>query len=238
MDVVAGCTSLLRLDLGVGIGTTSLAPLSVLKCLEELSIDGGYDDDDGGGMSSLAPLLHLPRLQKISLAPCSKLVGLEGLTALRHLKLGYCKMLTSLGPLAHLTALESLDVDEMDLVDDLAPLATLKSLEVLSISGSPQLTSMEPLRGLNINKLGLWNCGFSSLVPLAGLNGLTDLTLFGVDCSLEVVTELTGLRRLSIEECDMLTSLSSLAHLTALEFTGIDNDYGDGLDGLDLAPLV
>jgi serine/threonine protein kinase len=103
----------------------------------------------------------------------------------------------------------------------------------------PQLTSVEPLRGLSgLTSLALSGCEqLTSVEPLRGLSGLTSLDLSGcrqlTSEHLEPLRGLSGLTSLALSGCEQLTSVEPLRGLSGL--TSLDLSWCEQLK--EFAPI-
>lgn len=158
----------------------------------------GTPDTTGG-----IDLHELPALTRIYMVSGpGDLTPLRDLPALREVVLNYCGIRSAEG------------THDPEL--DLGPLSRADELEVLHCA-SPALRSLEPIHALK--KLRYLDCqesSVSSLKPLVALSSLETLYFGpGVDGT-QVVSQLIGLRALSMVGCDQLPDMERLDRLQRL----------------------
>jgi hypothetical protein len=195
---------------------SSLQPLSTLRQLKELRLEGACSatslhglagltnlklfalefESDGGVLRSLEGIS--PGVEEFSLKFAPSLVSLAGIEvcrSMRKLSLLGCGVM-SLQPLQGLSSMAELDVFDCS------------------------LTSLEGLNSLPLLSLSLNHC--SSLTHLSGVEHLSTLKSLVVDycgvASLQSLSQLgEGLQSLSLTSCSSLTQLSGVEHLSALK---------------------
>lgn len=234
---------------------------AALPGLASLQLEPGPLVTSGAALAALTALTALD-LQGMGFYPHRLLASLApgALPQLTSLELGRdrpCRPLREDGTLQHLAAtaprLASLKLTVGRGVTEagLAALGALSGLRTLDLSGSPVadlyaadalegLTALHSLTGLRMSRCDLCDECLAALAPLTTLTAL-DLSypkyfegLF-LDCWLEELADLTGLRTLRLSGCrdidveEGMTHLAALTALTELDIgrTGVMHGAGD-----------
>ncbi|MDL2214036.1 chitobiase/beta-hexosaminidase C-terminal domain-containing protein [Clostridia bacterium OttesenSCG-928-O13] len=182
----------------------TLQSLSSLSRLHTLALEDN-------GLTDLAPVLHLPQLEEISVSfnPGATVETLAGLPQLKELEAFHCGV-EDFSFLEEMPGLKKLNLGN-NAPEGLAPLAGLKQLEDLNLAncGLNDLTALEGLASLR--KLALDNNALKDLAPLAPLTNLKILSLD--DNSIGDLTPLDALADLQ----DLSFAFNSVTDLGPLE---------------------
>lgn len=196
---------------------TSLAPLSGLSRLENLTITGcRFPAED------LSILAKLPELTELNLEDCglSTIENLSGASSLEKLNLK-SNTVRNLEAISTMTALKELNLQH-NAVTELGALAVLTNLETLDISYN-SVTSLADLA--TCGRLTTLNADSNQLTDLRGLNSLSLLSDLTVDYNqiadislLAACTELVNLSFSNNQVTD-IGSLNKLLKLDILDFS-------------------
>ncbi|MGW5927408.1 NACHT domain-containing protein [Streptomyces anulatus] len=215
-----------------------------------------------GDRHDLSPVTSRTDVRRVFVWHNSRLIGVRQLAAmpgLRELGLSDCPQIRNIEPLAR-TGLQRLSLLQLHPELDPSPLADMPALRHLAL-GHPflmesigelpvcgQVTRLDLLmetRHLDLEGLEGWKSlrdlalysrtQFRQLTRTPALHGLRHLTLVRMPAlDLYPTAPLTGLRVLTLTQCELISELSPLAELPSLEIlrlSGKDECY-------DLAPLV
>lgn len=178
---------------------------------------------------SIAPLLCLRSLVRLSMFSCRDMVSLDGiaaaLAALRHLSMRNCTSISDLAPLAALSHLSHLDVSGCTSVSCLEPVAKCAALRVLVAerAGIRRLPDLRAFRG----GLQALNMAWCSLADESALIASPDL----VSLELQFAGSASGGG--PVEAPGFLPFLGECPALTSLDLSGCKAQGGDEV----LAPL-
>ena len=191
------------------------SPLSALTRLRRLHLESVEIEEALNGspfrFSSLQPLSGMQQLEELCLSCCcevTSLQGLSGLSRLRTLSIKHSYRLASLAGVS--MGLTSLQLDTVPGVSNVAGVEALGQLQQLDISGCG-LTSLQPLAGLSklhtlrVSDRKVYGEGGAQLVTLEGIEGLS-----------------SGLRRLGLRSCRVLSSLVGFEKLSGLQELSVD----------------
>lgn len=186
-------------------------------------------------------VLGIPEIHALNAA--AKLAGLSGsLAALRRISLNRCdfpdsELCLDLALLDGAQALEELVVNGVGLQNPgaLAGLGQLRKLVLASDSigweGDESDRFADDLSSLRF--LGLANCPWEDLEPLAGCRSLEHLSLRGGELnSLQGIEALPALRSLTLHDCYNLSDLDGLESLSQLEDLNLRNLSIDAIDAV------
>ncbi|MCL2645572.1 MAG: substrate-binding domain-containing protein [Phycisphaerales bacterium] len=157
---------------------TDLSPLSRLKKLQYLNLNGGSQVHDitllnqfpeltllglrNTPQESLAPIANLSKLYLLDLGGSPKLKDItpvSGLSHLHDLTFIDCPNLTDLRPLSKLINLPNLILAQCDNLEDISPLGKMTNLCILNLSGCKKIASLKPLYTLaRLQTLDLRGC--------------------------------------------------------------------------------
>nr|WP_325186624.1 protein kinase [uncultured Oscillibacter sp.] len=221
-----------------------LSPLAELPALRKLTVsgDGSYDGYDFQSLSGLTNLTEL-NIQATSL---DSLQGLETLVNLERLTISGDVFTSDLTPLSGLTRLQTLVMFSSDgalALEDFSALSGLTELRQLrlNVHGLSSLAGLEGMTRMEKLQLQGSECVYTDTSPLAGMTGVTELTLperdpffeKGYDMSgLAGMTKLTGLRLPQSP-----TSLEPLRGLTGLKSLSVSSEERIKDAFTDLSPL-
>ncbi|MBI5513065.1 MAG: hypothetical protein HY909_04810 [Deltaproteobacteria bacterium] len=172
----------------------------------------------------LRPLAGFPRLRRLLLRRCLKVVGVEALErfpALEHLHLEGCG-LPDLSAFVRCHTIQTLTFDSLDDGGDLTMVRSLTNLTHLRLRGVRTLrslaglTDLPALRALELDLSA--EAKVSDLSPLASLRALERLTLRGARGLRDVspLTRCASLRLLDLQGCAALADVSALEALPGL----------------------
>jgi len=249
IEALAKMQKLSRLDLDhCTFAGKSLEKLSSLSHLTELTIT----NHTKGDISKDLAKLDLPELEALKL---HEIIidekGMEALAKLPNLKvleLDHCKFsakaLEKLPSLSHITLLGLNDHSgglNEEIMQQVAKLPLLNSLKLgdseISMEALRELPNIVGLRHLTIN----WPASFVDVTTLAPLKKLRTLSLTTMPLNPEVLVplkEMTDLRRLTLDDCDINNSLmkkigelaQAMPHLKTLSVEG--NGITGGMESL------
>lgn len=210
---------------------TSLTGLENLPSLTTLNVSGNAKLKDAGALAGLPSLNYLyisdcpeltaldvsslSQLQQLDASGCGKLAEIVGVekTALSDLILNTCHSLQRVPELGKAKSLASLQLRNCPVgarTAEWVGLATLGHLVLGDVPISPDLSSLAPLKGLEVLHI-------ESAAELASLRGL----------------DAPRLTQLSVTHCPKLTSLEGVEKLPVLDH--LDVSYSAALS--DLSPL-
>lgn len=193
---------------------------------------------------SLEGVEHLQGVTSITLdeqdlLPNSEFYRLGALKNPTDLKIYGAEQLTSIEFVASFTQLDILQVDDSALAS-LAGVEDLTALRTVYVRDNPNLTSAEPLAGLeNLGTVHVSGNAITSLAPFTGMTGLRKLLASGNALTAVDVRDLPALEELQLTD-NQLTSLPAFASLgmpnlrsLAVAINGLTNLAG--LEGLTLS---
>lgn len=193
--------------------TLDLAGIGILACLRRLSLDGCASD-----YAAIAECVGLEELTIRRFGKGGEIEFVRPLRSLRSLTLtGFA--VDSLEPLRSLDSLSKMELNHIA-VGSVEPLASLRNLEILILGWLPNLTSVEPLRGVSgLRELSLWHCYAWAGAGLEGLRGLEKLRIVscGAVADLGNLSSLPKLAEVDVRNLPLLSSLESLRGCRALK---------------------
>jgi len=176
-----------------GVNAAKLAPISTLKNIEKLKIDGlkeksldlikgmtkvRYLSCYGRYISDISALSNMPELEYLSIRnnPLTDLTPLSKCVKLKELDLESTKV-TDLKPLSVCKKLEDLNLDETE-ITDLSPLAGCTNLRILNLSKTTKLTTLKGLSACkNLESVHLRSSAIKDIKALYGCEKLGTLNL-------------------------------------------------------------
>jgi uncharacterized protein YneF (UPF0154 family) len=197
--------NLKELNLHNCMSLVDLIPLTQMDSLRVLHLPPATTDEKLARV-----LIHLPRLEKLSLKECRLITDISsvaGLTNLTHLEMNHGPELVDITPLAGLTRLKVLALKNSG-IQDIKALAKLSDLEWLYLSNSKGVNDLSPLKNLtNLSILILDDCkGVRDISVLSNLTNLSILGLRGLEISdISTLSSLTQLRHLYLQRCKKLS---------------------------------
>jgi hypothetical protein len=217
---------------------TDLSPLAQLTKLEDLGLIGMESVTD------LSPLVALVQLKRFFLSGARNLTDmgpLSDMPSLRELKLIGLRKLKDFSPLSQMPALEDLDLVACDNLKNLDGIKGNSGLHTLVVQDCHNLQEINAVSGLSaLRELTLEYCnrfkGWEGLVlpeslevlrvfimstdsDLACLKGHTGLQVLYLSkvkglSSMETISTLPNLRKLTVEDCKGITDISPIAALS------------------------
>lgn len=171
--------------------TASLRPLECLKSVESLSINGGDNITSLDGISHLDPL-------SVTINALPKLTSLQGIPLGGH---------TAYVGITRMPALESLNGIEK-----------LKKAETIQISGCPLIRDITPISRISsVNSLIITSSGVETIPEFPNLKEVPGtLEIYNNDqlTSLSGFSHITGIGKLTVSDCALLTTLDGLQNVT------------------------
>jgi Leucine-rich repeat (LRR) protein len=219
-------TTLQELDISECRSLVELPNLENLTNLRKLSMTRCKSITELSGFGSLVAL------QEFLAYDCSQIKALPDVGHLTHLHTLWCNSLKAVPGLGELVALRKLGVEFLG-VEDLCQLENLHTLRIDGWSSSGILDTLAALHRLEIRRcLGVHT--------LTGVENLTMKSFYVDQCEFEdvsVLSNLTSLQELLLEECYMLERLPDLSALTQLESITIECCYSlESLVGIGPLP--
>lgn len=180
-------------------------------------------------VADLSPLRALSELRRLSCLEKQNTGRRLNLSPLNGMKI---RALGTVNVILDLSTVKGLPLSELASINgirDVTPLAGMP-LQKLMLSGNWNLTSLEPLKGMQLTSFIFDNCQVSDLSPLS------EMPLKVLMCHVTQVADLSPLKEMPLEElaCDrtLVTDLSPLAGMKLKKLSFTPNSELKGVEGI------